>query len=438
MVRLTRQGTPLARSYGELTGRHSGRLGAEHLATTIAATGHGDESVGLQAALTFALHGIPRGAQTTDPTLEKEAVSGWRVGASEQVRSLGERYGTAVARPQELASAAGALPRVTPPPKEDISGIAGSVRERLDPVGALRSDVIARVPALAELLGRRKLPTTVPLGPTFEDPLAWDLIALGAEWLIPGVSNFGANRIRLVDVNPTFVGALIVGANNEIARELAWRGYPVDPRATFFQRFWQYVDPTRVDIDDIATTWAADAPIADNVAIDPGSLTAIVVRGDLVRRYPTAHWFLQQAAPAGHGLLAPVEGTMAEVAFLAALDAKTAVFGFDVPVDVVRGDDGGHGYFVGIEEQPAGPRFGLDVEEAADFKGKPGSWDECSWGHLVADQKQLDALTHATATGSRLDGLSLEGATWGRNAAHQARATWQRPFRMLIHAERLI
>jgi hypothetical protein len=167
-------------------------------------------------------------------------------------------------------------------------------------------------------------------------------------------------------------------------------------------------------------------------------MTAIVVRGDLVRRYPTAHWFLQQAAPGEDGSLVPVEGTIVEVAFLLGLDARTTVYGFDLATAVVRGDDGGHGYFIGVEEQPAAPRFGLDVEQKGDFARKPRTWDDASWGHLVASRKELDALTHARATGTRIDGLELDGATWGRNSAHQARATWQRPFRMLIHAERLI
>ena len=47
-------------------------------------------------------------------------------------------------------------------------------------------------------------------------------------------------------------------------------------------------------------------------------------------------------------------------------------------------------------------------------------------------------MTHARAGGVRVEGLELDGATWGRSSAHQARATWQRPFRMLIHAARLI
>jgi hypothetical protein len=56
----------------------------------------------------------------------------------------------------------------------------------------------------------------------------------------------------------------------------------------------------------------------------------------------------------------------------------------------------------------------------------------------VSSQDALDDLTHARATGLRLDGVKIDGTTWGHNSAHIARATWQRPFRMLMHADLLI
>jgi hypothetical protein len=57
----------------------------------------------------------------------------------------------------------------------------------------------------------------------------------------------------------------------------------------------------------------------------------------------------------------------------------------------------------------------------------------------VTSEAELDGLTYARADNERLTGLGeLEGVTWGRNAAHLARACWQRPFRMYIHADLLI
>jgi hypothetical protein len=170
------------------------------------------------------------------------------------------------------------------------------------------------------------------------------------------------------------------------------------------------------------------------------TMTAIVVRGDLIRRYPTAHWFLQEAMRDDEGEWRPVVDSHVEVTFLGLLDAQTAVYGFDLPPKTVRGNraQGRPGYFVTIEEQAGAPRFGLDTEKPRHFINTPTAWDQLSWGHLVASQQDLDALPHARATGVRIDGLQLDGATWGKNAAHLARATWQRPFRMSIHADLLI
>jgi len=455
MLRLTRPGTPVARDYAERAGRTTARLGAEHVSTTIAATAPA-AGASLRRALTFGVHGLPSGAQVRDPTLEVVPVLG-ATGALDEgsftpVQSaLARRYRDRARVARTALSASGDLgaPAVTGTPARpvtqpaDISDLAATVRARLSGgslVSAARAGVVARVPALGPLVASWSLPTSVPIGPVFTDPLGPDLVKLGAHWLVPGAERLGPNRIRLVEVDAAVVGALLVGANLQMARELLWRGYPVDVRATFFRRFWPYADPDRDDIGDMATTWPRSSSLADNVAAGAPPLTAFAVRSDLVRRYPTAHWFMQRAAPGAEGRLGPVDGTVLEIAFFAMLDARTCVLGFDVAPETARGDDGGHGYFVGVEEQPTGPRFGLDRAQPSDFTGRPRTWDAASWGHLVSSQAELDSLTHARSDKVRLAGVTLgkPGVTWGRNSAHQARATWQRPFRMLIHASRLI
>jgi hypothetical protein len=239
------------------------------------------------------------------------------------------------------------------------------------------------------------------------------------------------------------VGAFLVGANHELARELLWRGYPVDLRATFFHRFWSYVDSSQTDIGELLD-WGSKRKLVRSIAENMGAAaersTVIVVRGDLVRRYPDAHYYLQAASRARGGIATPVEGAVEPAAFIGALDRETVLFGFDVPPATVRGrgTEAAPGYFLVIEEQPGAPRFGLDAAMRAHYGKTPGSWDDLSWGHLVDDEAGLAALTHAPAEHERLAAVDDDAAAWGRNAAHQARATWQRPFRMLIHADDLI
>lgn len=408
-LRQTRPGTPLARDWARRVGHADARLAAEHLQATLKATDPNRSE--LQRALSFAVFGLPHGAQVADPTLELPSDS----------TSLPAAAVVTDKRQTEVE----AVPILT----VDVSGIAASVRSGLDPLAAVQASIVARIPTLQEFLVEKELPTHITVTPTFDDPLYWDLLNLDATWLLPGVTDLEANRVRLVAVNTAFIGAFLIGANHELARELLWRDYPVDLRGTFFHRFWQYVDQpagsgaARRDISDL-NTWKLHQSLLENMDPAQETMTAIVVRGDLIRRYPTAHWFLQAARRNDAGERLPIKSSHVEVSFLGLLDAQTAVYGFDLRPEEVRSDPvrGTLGYFVTIEEQAGAPRFGLDTEKPRHFTNTPQAWDQLSWGHLVANQPELDRLTHARATGMRIDGLTIAGTTWGKNAAHLAAA----------------
>ena len=424
-VRQTRPGAPLARDWAARTGSPA-RLATEHTRINLEATAAG----GKRAVLEFAVPGVPAGAWTEDPALSLSSEPpAARAPTAATVRALARR-GRRLPKAQVQRPTSARALRVDA--GTDVSDIAASVRAVLDPLAPVRSNVLARVPALAPLVGAGELPTRVPIGPVFTDPLYWDLLGIGSHWVLPGGEAMRRNRVRLVETDKNFVGAFLIGANHELGRELLWRGYPVDLRATFFHRFWDYVDATKTDISDLHG-WDHEDTIAGNMGGPGTDMTAIVIRGDVVRRYPTLRCYLIQAEVAG-GSAEVVEGTEVEPDFLGTLDRDTLFVGFSgLTSDAVRA-----GYFVVVEEQMGAPRFGLDKATKDDFTGEPRTWNGLSWGHLVHDQAELDALTHARAGDGRLAGFELGGTTWGFNAAHQARATWQRPFRMYIHAELLV
>jgi hypothetical protein len=444
-LRQTRPGTALARDWARLRSPGA-RLGADHVERTLAAT-KGDATENAKAPLRFAEFGLVGGAQASDATLTgvSEPPLPDEVDAAieaELDRVLGDRVRpTLRQRPQARIAAASRPPVLS---SLDVSGLAGTVAGVLDPLVSIRADVLARIPALDDVLAEGSLPTTLALTPVFEDPLSDDLTRLGAAWMLPGVGKLERNRVRLVTVNTSFVGSFMVAANHELARELLWRGYPVDLGGTFFRRFWNYVDePRSNDISDLRG-WTREWTITQNMEADagPSESTVIVVRGDLVRRYPAARYFLQEAALDGDEA-SPVEAAPAiDPIFLGSLDRDTVFFGFDLDEAAVRGDRENDvpGYFLAIEEQAGAPRLGLDRARPTHFERDPTSWDQASWGHLVTSQEALDALTHADALNERLTGLGEleDGIAWGRNAAHLARATWQRPFRMYIHADLLV
>lgn len=444
-LRQTRQATPLARDWRRRTASAIARLGADHVATTLLATQPGGDTV----AIEFAAAGVPAGAQVRDPTLDVLTEPEGFVTADPALLATIAKQVLVASRPPMAARTAAIDPpiiiAVPSRPADDVSHIAGTVRARIDPLPSVRANLTMRIPALDPLIPSDGVPTTLALGPVFEDPLSVDLIALGSSWLLPGVEAIARNRVRLVAENLGGIGAFMLGANHEMARELLWRGYPVDMRATFFHRFWSYVDAAQTDVGEL-TDWGRPrgAPsigktLEQNMGAADATATVIVVRGDIVRRYPTAHYYLQQASWAD-GAATPVDGAVVAASFLGSLDRDTVFFGFEVDPQTVVGDrsPAAPGYFLAIEEQLGAPRFGLDDPKPEHFAKTPKSWDRLSWAHLVDDRDELDALTHAPAEHDRLAAVTDTAATWGTNSAHNARACWQRPFRMLIHASDLI
>jgi hypothetical protein len=78
--------------------------------------------------------------------------------------------------------------------------------------------------------------------------------------------------------------------------------------------------------------------------------------------------------------------------------------------------------------------------DVADFEKLPQppsltTWNDLSWRHLVNTEEELKALSHASIKTVLPD---IHKAKWGRNAAHQAYITLQRPVRIAIHAKEMI
>lgn len=458
-ARRTRPGTALFTAWRERVQRSAARLTADHVGTVVAAT-RSDAPESALPALSFARYVLPHGAQTSDPTLPSSvtaavadlsdlsaarakdlaAVVSRRIGRDPPA-ALDPRIADLLGEPRARTSSRHAGERRTERLDRtsaiSLTDVAATVRDELAPQAAVRAALVARTPGLEDLLGPEAGIPVLRVVPVFDDPLYWDLLALGVDWILPGVQALRRNRVRLLGVNRQFVGSYLIGANSELARELRWRDYPVDDRGTFFHRFWQYVDADRTDITDL-DGWALEESLLENMDDATDDMTALVVRADLVQRYPSAHWFLQEAVEDGAGAWGP-GGSIVEPAFLGSLDPNTALYGFDVRPADVRGDrpNGVGGWFVAVEERLTAPRFGLDTARRADFKSTPTTTADLSWGHLVASRSELEDLTHARATGTRLDDVDMEGTVWGRNAAHVAAATWQRPFRLYVHADLL-
>src|SRR5262249_3028071 len=103
-----------------------------------------------------------------------------------------------------------------------------------------------------------------------------------------------------------------VGLNHGFARELLWREYPTDQRASTFRQFWDvsvFFDSSNIDdealkekLRDIPPLhrWALTSKLGDHDARErPGDKeeeVVLVIRGELLKRYPTAVIYAHRAA----------------------------------------------------------------------------------------------------------------------------------------------
>jgi hypothetical protein len=330
----------------------------------------------------------------------------------------------------------------------DLSAAAEAVIAGLDPLAAVTAGLLDRIPALSWLLtADGALPGRVVLHPVFTDPLYLDLVRMDPRFFLPGSDQLAENRVALLNADDDFVAAFLAGANHELARELVWREFPTLPSFTFFHRFWDSGPGGADDIEEISG-WT-DPRLGGNLTgLSAGELSVVLVRADLLRRYPDAHIYLIRGVWDGDAVV-PDDTVYSEPILQGALDRRTVFYGYPIKASALRGDRAGDdrteetaGWYVAIEEPATGPRFGLDIaaEDGSDLSRGAGSWNHLSWGHLVPAGGSLGDLTHAVAheplpprTPATLDGL-----TWGQNAAHMAAITWQRPYRVLIHADLLL
>jgi hypothetical protein len=343
----------------------------------------------------------------------------------------GARFSDVVVRPVSRRGVIGRLNSST------VDGLPmppnGSLR-----MEQLRTDVLTSVEAhhsvRARVLDRTRVPpartSADPLEPErpavrFGRPLAPLLAADDPELLLPGLSGIPDDAVVLLTPEPQFVASFLLGANTELARELAWRGLAADPKATAFRQFWDVRDSGTVtpDIGDIAT-WPPTRALAKQVTT--GALGSVfLLRSELVRRFPSMAVYLVQAVADGTGRR---PGTTVRLpVFGGSLGPDVAYHGFTVPpAQAVGGPTAGAGWYLVLEQGPGDTRFGLDLTGP----DAPATWSQLAWPHLAPG----DRYAHR----SSLTVTPPPGPVWARTAAHMAAITEQQPVRLLIHADRLL
>ena len=276
------------------------------------------------------------------------------------------------------------------------------------------------------------------IGEAFVEPMAYPVIDLpmyeplknlSAELFLPNVNLIEQNSITLLETNQRFIESYMVGLNHEFARELLWREYPTDQRGSTFRQFWDVRSFFNAEnLDDEALKeklrdipplhrWSHTSPLGAHDNREVGGQNeeelVLVIRGELLKRYPTAVIYAHRACwqrnddgsaadQAKHPCvrsgaidntkerrfapLTPAEEDKPPRAkvrtplYEAKIDPDIYFFGFDLTVEEAKGGTGENpaddpGWFFVIKERPGEPRFGLDTEQAP----KLNVWNDLSW-----------------------------------------------------------
>lgn len=293
--------------------------------------------------------------------------------------------------------------------------------------------------------------------PEFPQPMYEALYDLSQEYLLPGVGTIPMNCVGVLETNPAFVEAFLLGLSHEFARELRWRAYPTDLRGTYFRQFWdpEGQDPplpaeTKKDIDYVHR-WNDSLGLGGNNAAKMAAKTAggsgsvggqlvLVVRGEVFDRYPNTNVYAARGRsgeddepPRVPDLPDPgtTSGEVKHPMFRGRLDPDITFFGFDLTEAEAAADPG---WFFVVEEPPSEPSFGFDV--AVDDPDGTGTW---GWEDLTwADVSANSYLSVTTPPDVDVPDPLPSPPTWGRNSAHMAEIAWQRPFRVAIHADDML
>jgi hypothetical protein len=306
---------------------------------------------------------------------------------------------------------------------------------------------------------------TIMAHPSFKDPMYEPLRDLSPDLLVPNLNLIPNNTICLMESNGRFIESYMVGVNHEMGRELLWREYPTDQRGSYFRQFWDVADTLNrdpgaspaereeaaLDIEPIHE-WVKTSTLGthDNrdlpTGAEPGDARLVlVVRGELLKKYPTTLVYAQKArwgTEAETGLFVrlldesnPAQNVQGPM-FKAEVTPDIHFFGFNLTQSEARGSTSSSedpGWFMVLQERPGEPRFALDVSGQAD-PAAITKWRELTWNHL-GDPEALHAVDLGTAPATDIPAGSADSRVqWGSNAADMAYILLQNPVMVAFHA----
>jgi hypothetical protein len=372
---------------------------------------------------------------------------------------------------------------VRPDKAIDMGIFAGELFNATDPKRVLpaKFQPLIQIPSrIADI--QRETFAPVMAYPEFDTPAYQFLLEISDEHFVPNLQFVAQNSISLLETNQPFIEAYMLGLNHEFCREMHWRNYPTDNRATSFRQFWDvgsYLDrqgksdaALKEELRDIPPlhTWPRASKLGDHDHRDRGGAAenelVLVIRGDLLKRYPNAIIYAHRAAwqTNADGSInnrverVPVRLTSAQEAnppetlvkppiYEAKARPDIYFFGFDLTALAAQGESGDSagddpGWFFIIKERPGEPRFGLDVEREAG--ASLATWSDLAWPDVTLDTttgflaaQQVHTLSEPAATDERHEQWADDRhVAWtnGIHAGDLAYILYQLPVMVAVHA----
>ena len=230
-----------------------------------------------------------------------------------------------------------------------------------------------------------------------------------------------------------------------------WRGYPTDQRGTYFRRFWDETkDELTQDLHRFDKT-----ELSKHVLPNLGDRVVLMVRGELIRRYPDALVLAMYAGGTdanGHPVFEDPAGNpgvkvLAPILFPGHLDPDIALVGFDLTVPEIKAAAvDGKGWWFLVAEHPTAPRFGLrEAPSGRDLRDGLG-WPSADSplvdipvrlaGPLPSSRGFLDPRTPKVVRDT--DQPDTPKATFGADAASSAHVLLRDPVRAAFEAVTLL
>ncbi|MFN3273655.1 MAG: hypothetical protein ACK41U_03210 [Paracoccus sp. (in: a-proteobacteria)] len=265
--------------------------------------------------------------------------------------------------------------------------------------------------------------------PVFNRPMYSALADMDRDWLVPGLGTIAERDfVTLLSINARFAESFLIGASDEMGRELLWRNYPTDQRGTYFRRFWD------ADADELTSPIHrfARSSIGQHFRVGgdraAGAL-ALVMRAELLRRFPDTFVAAMRARPVD-GPPQFLDQTEAPILFHAHLDPDYVVVGFGLTAGQIA-DPQQNWWFV-LAQHPTAPRFGLASNASVSTARNDLDWADFGTippGGFLTTQKRMSVADPSSRP---------ETVQWPGHAGIVARVLLTNPIRAAWRAKTLI